>query len=291
MIITLITPPSQNIEPLVPVFRSKGIEVSVNALHPRSDFIINTTQASIHLFENFHHWRPEIPLINLTLDFYKTVWTAPNPHGYDWHKYLDYHHKCVELWCPSNEVVLRLEEEGVDTNKCEIIKLWARFFEYKKEIVDSRYILNPLRPYPADKNFGWLKKACAELQIPLVGSNHKLSEKHFQRVIAECSFMCCEYHEASTGGLTLLEGYRLGKPVVVSDSKYMGARDYFGAKAIYFNDNSYEDFKNTIKRVWENTPKLDVEECEKFCKTRSTKEQMTDIMIERLKRLKELSGK
>ena len=142
-----------------------------------------------------------------------------------------------------------------------------------------------MRPYPYDKNYGWLKRACNELKIPLVEPNHKLSEPEFQKVIAECSFLCTEYHEASTGGLTLLEGHRLGKPVVISDSKYMGARDYFGDRAIYFNDNSYEDFKKTIKGVWENTPVLDREECIKLADTIPSVDGLVDKMISRLNEL------
>tara|TARA_Y100000310_G_scaffold343167_1_gene449597 strand:+ start:945 stop:1802 length:858 start_codon:yes stop_codon:yes gene_type:complete len=284
MKISLITPPSQNVEPWLPVFQSKGVDVLKNSIDPHCDFILCTGQAYIQGLEQFHNLYPSIPMINYTWDFYKTVWEKPN--GYDWSKYLDYLHKCVELWCPSTEVVLRLKEEGIDTSKCSIIKTWARFFDYEGEITDKRYILNPLRPYVIDKNFGWLSRACSELQIPLVESNHKLSESQFQKVIAECSFICCEYHEASTGGLTLLEGYRLGKPAVVSDSPYMGACDYFGDKAIYFDDNSYEDFKNTIKRVWENTPRLDRNECIQFTNSIPSLENMVDTMISRLHALK-----
>lgn len=285
MKICLITPISQNVEPWIPIFEQKGVQVLHNTVTSDCDFIVCTGQAYIQLLENFHKTYPHIPLINYTWDFYKTVWERPN--GYDWHKYREYLHKCVELWCPSQEVVLRLSEEGIDTSKCKIIKTWARFFDYDGPVIDKRYILQPLRPYLSDKNSGWLRQACNELDIRLFESNHKLTEEQFQKMIACCSFICCEYHEASTGGLTLLEGYRLGKPVVVSDSPYMGARDYFGDKAIYFNDKSYEEFKNTIKEVWENTPILVRKECEQFTDTHiPSLESMIESMLERLQILK-----
>ena len=82
-----------------------------------------------------------------------------------------------------------------------------------------------------------------------------------------------------------MEGYRLGKPVVISNSKYMGARDYFGDKAIYFDDSSYEEFKKTIKQTWDNTPKLDVAECRNHT-DKFTKENMVSKMIEQMKELK-----
>jgi len=285
MRISLITPPSQNIEPLIPVFESKGVKVYKNSIHPDCDFILNTSCASVQMLEDFSRLFPNIPFINLVLDLYATVWSSPNPHGYQFEKYKEYIKKSIEVWPISSSVHKRMLEYGIDPEKIKTLLIWARFFEYNGEVKDERFIFNPLRPYPSDKNLGWLKRACSELQIPLYESNHKLSEENFQKVIAECSFMCCEYHEASTGGLTLLEGYRLGKPVIVSDSKYMGAQDYFGDKAKYFNDNSYEDFKNTIKNTWENTPKLNRDECVKFTDSIPSKEVMVDNMIDRLNAL------
>ena len=283
MRISIVTPISQNVEPLIPVFESKGVIVDKNHLHPDCNAIIGTGQVGIQLVELFHRTLPDIPLVNLTLDFYKTVWTAPNPHGYDWKLYRDVLRRCDELWCLSNEVILRMGEEGVDTDRCRLMKIWARFFDYDGEIKDGRYVLNAIRPYVADKNYGWLKRACEELDIRLVEPNHHLSEQEFHKIIAECSFMCTEYHETSTGGLTLLEGYNLGKLSVVSDSPYEGVKDYLGDRAIYFDDNSYEDFKRVLKETWDNTPVTNLDDCRAFCAAHPTKEQMVDSMIERLK--------
>ena len=285
MKISLITPPSQNIEPYVEIFERKGVQVQKNSASSDCDFIVGSGQAYIGLWEYYHNYFPNIPMVNITLDFYKSVWTSPNPHGYDWAKYKDYLNKCTELWCISNEVIIRMSEEGIDTKKCKLMKIWARFFDYKGQVKDGRYILNPVRPYKYDKNYGWLKKACADLGIPLVEPNHKLSEKAFQKAIAECSFMCTEFHETSTGGMTLLEGYKYGKLSVVSDSKYQGVRDYLGDKAIYFDDNSYEDFKKTIHETWSNPPKFDINECLEFCKQHPSIEDNVDFMIERMNRL------
>ena len=124
---------------------------------------------------------------------------------------------------------------------------------------------------------GWPRRACRELDIPLKESGHRLSEEEFQRTVAHCTFLCTEYEEASTGGLTLLEGFRLGKPVVVSDSKYMGARDYLGDEAIYFNNDSYEDFKETIKNTWENPPTLSLDLCREIT-DQYTLDKMVDEM-------------
>jgi len=278
MKISLLTPHSSNVEPWIPVFKKLGVEIIKNDISEDCDFILCAGQAQLSLMESFHHKYPNIPLINYVWDFYKTVWEYPGI--YDWKKYLDYINISKIVWCPSEEVLIRLNEEGVDTNICSIVKTWARLFEYSDSIVDGRYVLQPMRDYVGDKNFGWTRTACSELNIPLVEPKHLLSESELQKTIANCSFICTEYHEASTGGLTLLEGYNLGKPVVISDSLYMGARDYFGDKAIYFEDDSYESFKNTIKRTWENTPKLDRVECKKFISDNvPTIENMVQTMI------------
>jgi glycosyltransferase involved in cell wall biosynthesis len=283
MKISLITPPSKNIEPLIPVFVSKGIDVLKNNVSADCDFILNTSCASTHLMESFHLSHPNIPIINLVLDLYETVWSSPNPHSYQYKKYLEYIKKSIEVWPISSSVHKRMLEYGVDKEKVKTLLIWARFFDYPAEgIIDKRYILNPVREYKYDKNYGWLKKACYELQIPLAETKNNFSERDFQRVIAECSFTCCEVHEMSTGGLTLLEGLRHGKPAVVSNSEYEGARDYLGDMGIYFNDKNYEDFKQTIKETWESTPKLDVNKCIQHCNSHVSKEQYVENMINRM---------
>ena len=287
MRISLFSPPSQNILPMVPIFRDKGVQVDVNTVHPKCDFMMSTTQAWIHQLDSYHKVFPHIPIVSYVLDFYKTVWTAPNPHGYDWAMYKHYIDKAVDVWCLSNEVKMRMGEEGIDLDKCSVIKIWARFFDYRGPITDERYVLKTIRPYVADKNYGWAEKACEELGIPLKSPNHKASEEEYRKLLAECSFMVCDYHETSTGGLGLMEGLKLGKVSVISDSPYQGAHDYLGDKAICFDDNSYDDFKKVLKQVWENTPKLDLDKCREFCDSHQTIEQNVDAIIERLNLLKQ----
>jgi len=290
MKICLITPPSQNVEPYIEIFERKGVQVQKNSASSDCDFIVGTGQAYIGLWEYYHKYFPDIPMVNLTLDLYKTVWTAPNPHNYDWQKYKDFLNKSVELWCLSDEVVLRMEEEGIDPKTCKVMKIWARFFDYGGEIVDNRYILKTIRPYKYDKNYGWLERACSELDIPLKQPNHQASEEEYQKLLAECSFMCCDYHETSTGGLGLMEGYNLGKLSVISDSPYQGAKDYLGDNAIYFDDNNYEDFKRVIKETWENTPTTDLKKCQAFCKAHPSIEDNVDFMIDRMNALLKKNG-
>ena len=282
MKISLIKPSSTNIDPWVNEFEKQGVEVLDGIATPDCDFIIGASHSQTSRIKAVHEIYPDIPMINYNWDMYEWIWKQPR--GYDWPGYGELLKKSVEVWCPSEEVILRAEEFFGCGDKHKVIKTFARLFEYSGEVVDKRYIYQPMRNYELDKNYGWLRRACSELNIPLVESHHKLNESEFQKTIAECSFLVCDYHEASTGGLTLIEGHRLGKPVVVSNSKYMGARDYFGDRAIYFNDNSYEDFKNVINETWNNTPKLSVPECREFT-DQYTVDKMVSKMIERLNNL------
>jgi hypothetical protein len=285
MKISLIKPTSVNVDPWVDEFINNGVTVLVNSCSEDCDFIICASHSQLPGLHQVHSRFPNIPMINYNWDLYGWV-DVNSTTGYNWKYYGEMLAKSVEIWTPSEEVNLRTQEFFNLGRKCKVIKTFARFFDYNGEIKDGRYIYQPMRYYTADKNFGWLKRACSELNIPLYESLHKLTEPDFQKVIAECSFMVTEYNEASTGGLTLLEGYRLGKPVVVSDSRYMGARDYFNDRAIYFNDSSYTDFKETIMKTWENTPILDRSDCVEF----TNRYSVTNMVAEMFSRLKELKN-
>lgn len=281
MKISLVTSNSVNLNPWIPEFKKQGIEVLVNSIDSECDFIVCATNSQLSRLKHFHKHYPNIKIICYAWDLYEWIWT--HPRGYDWKGFGDFLKKSVEIWVPSEEVALRAEEYFGVGDKCQTIHTFARFFEYQGEIKDKRYVYQAMRNYEADRNYGWLRKACSELSIPLYESHHKLSERQFQKTIAECSFLVTEYHEASTGGLTLLEAYRLGKPVLISDSKYMGARDYFGDKAFYFEDGNYENFKSKLKDLWDNTPSLDIEKCREYTDTFSI-EAMVSKMIERLRK-------
>ena len=148
-----------------------------------------------------------------------------------------------------------------------------------------------------DPQEGWLERLEKESyeesktdvnhpHIPVKRTNHGYNENEWRRILAGCTFICTEFHEASTGGLSLIEAHNLGKNVVISDSKYMGARDYLGDRAIYFKDGDYEDFKRVITETYKNPPKLDKAECEKWVKENvPSLEQMVSEMISRMRHL------
>ena len=127
---------------------------------------------------------------------------------------------------------------------------------YQEEVTDGNYVLDPVRYYP-EENEKWAEQAAQELGIPLIHSEHQYSAPEFQKLVANCTFLTCAYREASTGGLSLMEGLQLGKPSLVSNSPYMGAVDYLGDKGYYFQYDDFEDLKKQMKMLWETRPKVD----------------------------------
>jgi len=273
--ISLIKPSSINIDPWATGFKNRGIEVIENAVDSDCEIIICASISQLKRLQYFHNLYPNIPIINYNWDIYE--WHK-SQLAYDWALYGVFLEKSIEIWCPSEEVALRTEEFYGQGHKCEIVKTAAILFDAPPEkIKDSRYIFQPVRQYTKDRNYGLLRSACTQLNLPLTETNHRLSEDAFRKTILECSFMCVDYHEASTGGLTLIEGYRHGKPVLISDSKYMGAQDYFGSRAIYFKDGDLEDLKAKLLILWNDTPKYDLQDCIQF-----TNQYTYDIMIDHM---------
>ena len=100
--------------------------------------------------------------------------------------------------------------------------------------------------------------------------------------------MVNELYEASTGGLTLLEGLQHGKVSLVSNSPYMGAGEYLQDNAYYFQHDDFDDFERKVLDLWnsDKVKNVDVEKCKKFCDNHMTLDQMVKTMIARLEDLK-----
>lgn len=191
---------------------------------------------------------PDIPLITYCWDFYNWAWDGKNK-GYDWVKYRKVLEMSQLVLVPSCAQKLRLKELfDIDSTVVH-----ASVLTYNHDTLDGGYVLDPVRNYP-DENLGWVEKACGELKIPYVHTEHGLGQELFRKTVSECTFMTCAYREASTGGLTLIEGLWNGKASLVSDSPFMGAVDYLGDYGYYFKHDSYEDLKEKLKQLWELRP-------------------------------------
>lgn len=231
---------------LIEKLKEYDIEVLINECHSDCDLLVSINGLS-H-YRGFEEIRKTFPHIKTVM----YVWDL-----YPWTQYAEGRDSLREysrVWVPSNEVLLRLKElYNVDVNKCKVIKAYAEIFEAgKDQIKNNNFAYHPVRAYK-DPNIGFTDLACNITNIPMIRSEHKLTYEEYKDQVLSCSFLVTEYHEASTGGLTLLEGYYHGKDVLLSDSIYQGGRDYFGERAFYFKDGDVDDFIEKYKFLHERS--------------------------------------
>ena len=199
------------------------------------------------------------PLAVYCWDYYKWAHEGRN-QGFNWALYQNLLDMASLILVPSDGQQKRLKE--LLNLKSVVCECGVTF--YDQEISSGDYVLDPVRNYP-EENLNWVKKACEELRIPYVHSEHKYTEQEFRMLVSNCAFMTCAYREASTGGLSLMEGLYNGKVALVSNSPYMGASNYIGEYGFYFQYDDFDDLKRMIKDLWEDRKSYDPKLTRKYC--------------------------
>ncbi len=200
-----------------------------------------------HMYEAMNAMeRTGKPLAVYCWDYY--LWSHKKKnHSGDWNVYAEFLKRAKVIFVPSSSQQLRLKELlGLNS-----YVVHTGITTYDHEVKDGGYILDPVRYYP-EENRTWAEEVAKELGIPFVHSEHRYSLEEFRKLVSNCTFMTCAFREASTGGLTLMEGLYNGKPSLVSDSPYMGAVDYLKGFGVYFKYDDKEDLKNKMKLMWES---------------------------------------
>ena len=198
-------------------------------------------------------------LITYNWDCYEWVWANPRPGEYDYKRYGELLARSVEVWHPSESTYSRAREWGEKywnhpMDHGVVIKSYIPY--YDMPVSDGGYVLNALRSIP-DRNVGMFERACKELNIPYHSTEHGLPFERFKNEVANCRFICVPFYENSTGGLSLLEAYYLGKPALVSDSPYQSSQEYLPEdRRRTFKWDDYEDFKLELKAMYNNPPKV-----------------------------------
>ena len=234
---------------------------------------------------------PKAPLWVYNWDCYQWVW-EDNREGtqqkynpdrgqeYDYVKFGELCRRAKEVWVPSLCTGKRTSQWWRIDN-WHIIRSSCPWWDYDN-VRDEGYVLCTLRhlPDPFDRKF---ESACQELKIPYMRTDHQLSYEEYQDKVAGCKFLVNHFFEASTGGLTLMEGYYLGKHCLCNASPWNGAKDYLGDRAHYFAANDYDDFKNKLDLMYAKLPKLDRTECSTFIKENFSDLRMVDEMMARIR--------
>jgi len=261
---------------IIDVLRSHG-HIVTEYPEPDYDFIINGSYMHQRVYDK---WKiaPNAKLISYCWDWYP--WVVNDPER-DTKPYTELLRKSAVVLCPNQGTKTRLKElSGIDA---KVVLFSIPFYEVPTS--DERFVLDPVRYYP-ERNAMWVQNACKELDIPCKHTEHGLSQEDFRELVGTCSLITCGYLEASTGGLTLMEGLWLGKPSLVSDSPLLGAKEYLGEWGNYFDCNNYEDLKAKLKYLWENPPKINTVEARKYLSEKLSDEALYERLYPILCELK-----
>lgn len=188
------------------------------------------------------------PLFHYNWDLYPWQIEA-NSVLYDWPGYIESLKTATEIWVPSRCTADRTRE--FTGREAVVIKTSIRLWEPNEPAQRGDYVIDVMRPYATpDPNQNDIENACKALSLPYKATKHALSWEEFKRTICGARLIASAYCEASTGGLTLLEGYWHGVPVLLSDSPYHGGVDYFEDRATYFKYNDFDDLCTRLTEVY-----------------------------------------
>lgn len=221
---------------------------------------------------------PGVPLWCMNWDCYEWVWTNPRPGEYDYKRYGELLAKAREVWVPSR-CTGRRTTQWWGLRNWHVILSACPWWDHPN-VGDDGYALCTLREIP-DPWWGKFEQACTELGISWKTTKHELSYTEYQDAVVRCRFLCSPLYELSTGGLTLLESYRLGKPCLLSDSEWHGGRDYLGSRARYFRHGDYEDFKRKLAEMYHETPRV-LPDAKEWVERHFSDQRMTDDMLKRI---------
>lgn len=234
--------------------------------------VSRTSQA----FDALRRW-PGVPFFVYHWDCYSWIWTRPRPNEYDYDFYGRMLKQAHEIWVPSRCTALQAKQWWDVT--CRVLRPSAPTWD-APNVKDGGYALCTLRRLP-DECEGWFERACEELNLSYYRPNHALPYHRYQELVAGCRVVVSHYKEASTGGLTLLEAYHLGKKVLLTDSLWNGANEYFGDRAVHFPYDDYPVFRDTLGNVMQNSGYVAPDHRE-WVRENFSDERMLGEMLERL---------
>ena len=254
---------------LIPALQDMGHEVLDNKCDTSCDVIL---VKSIIKMEDA--WRivesyPNIPMINYNWDVYSWALENPRPNDYDYATYKELCEQSLEVWVPSRAVQKSLKDFwNMDS---VVMKSYFPTKPYN-DSGKGDYAFQALRRNP-DIHMDWFQQACEEIKIPykMTNPDFPVSERNYRYMLSNAKILVSPIYEMSTGGMFLFEGAMWEKPILASDSPYMGVVDYLGDSIAYFKWNSFEDFKDKLQKVYSGEIKTN---------TKKAKELVENLTVE-----------
>ncbi len=226
---------------------------------------------------------PHVPVVHYVWDLYPFQIEgieAENEIRKEWWKDYTISIKSArEVWIPSGSVLPRIKQFACNED-VHVIK--STVYTWHEPVWDGGYVLDPLRKYP-DRNRDAVKTACDRLGIKCVESRNNLPFTDFKKMVAGARLIVSAPYEASTGGLSLLEGHALGKQVLISNSDRNGAHEYFGWRAEYFAFNDLNHLTELIDNMYHHPKVLDPVECRQWVESNFNDDVMAEKMARRLR--------
>ena len=204
----------------------------------------------------------QIPIIHYCWDLYPFQLNQENEEDREvWRIYVQDLRECKEIWVPSVCTVRRVQEftgRTAEVLPCSV-RTWEPSNPHRFPSISKRpYVVDVMRKYP-DPNEHACKETCDRLGLACVEMNHQYDWEDFKDLVAGASLLVSAYYEASTGGLTLLEGLWHGVPCLCSDSPRNGAVEYLKKEGRYFKWGDRGDLEfNIVDTIAEHSePRLE----------------------------------
>jgi len=266
-------------EEIIPALEKLGYAV-VKEVDEDCDLIYGNSITQMPRIWEAHKKYPNIPLINYVWDLYSWALERKREDEYDYDSYKELCQESKEIWVPSKAVQKSLEDYW--NMESIVLKSFIPTIPYP-DTKPQGYAFQALRMNP-DANMDWFERGCKETGMPykMTDPNEPLPEEKYRPLLAHSSFLVSPIYEMSTGGLFLMEGAIFEKPILASNSPYMGAIEYFGDTIAYFQWDDFEDFKDKLLGMWTGKIQTDVERAKKKVEE-MTPENMAREIDERLK--------
>lgn len=265
---------------LVVALAECGIQCALH-MDARCDAVLTATywgdREAAHEYQRF----PDVPVLYYCWDLYPFQVKVEHEDGEQtkrWAEYVEHLKRARGIFVPSRCTVDRVRQ--YTGRGAWVVKSSVRTF--REPVTDGGYVLDPVRKYP-DPNRWAVQEACQELRLPLVQSMNELPWAEYKKAVAGCRLVVSAQVEASTGGLSLLEGYALGKPVLLSDSPRHGGADYFGSRAHYFRHDDPADLRAKLQMLWDALPPRNVIAWRRWVETEYSEMAMARGIAERMR--------
>lgn len=248
------------------------------------EFTDNNAQADFLWNASVMHWKTarrehinlkrRAKVVNYVWDLYEWAWeNRRRGDFYDWRGYANYLKESDFILCPNEGTRKRIKE--YTERDAHVVHTAITVKDNPRP--DGRYVLNPLREYP-DPQWGWTKQICEDLDIPYVWSNHQYTQEEWEDLVAGATLLVCEYQEASTGGLTLIEGLWNGIPSIVYDGPYSGGKEYLREYAHLFT--TYDELRTQIRHLWTHPREIDTDKARTFIEKEYSYKRMAQQIAE-----------